>query len=388
MRDHGIDSRMHVAHKRTDDCHVTEVSTFSWRRSQFLDRQLWRLQKSPVKTWRSPARFGALSARWINEQEVDLIHLHWVTDGFVSIEEIGRIQKPVVWSIYDMWPFMGTEHYGAHDEMARWRTGYISENRPESEGGFDLDRWTFARKMSHWKSLENWLHVAPASAWMQANIHESVIGRDWKQAQIPHVVDTNTFTPMPRADARRQLQLEIDADAPTLLFLSSAGLSDRRKGWDLLQVALESHEAHALRINVLIVGPLPAEYERRALEGLKFARLHWIGPVNSDSDLRLLYCASDAVAIPSREDNLPLVALEAQSCGRPVLALAAGGLADVVDPRFSGYLAEPGDSSDLAHGITHVLAQRDSNRIREHALGYWSPEAVVPRFSMLYNQLL
>jgi glycosyltransferase involved in cell wall biosynthesis len=282
---------------------------------------------------------------------------------------------------------MGTEHYLAHDEVARWRTGYTSENRPESERGFDIDRWTFARKLNHWKELESSLHVAPASSWMQANIEVSAMGSHWKQVRIPHVVDTNTFSPTSTAEARRQLHLDIDDEAPTLLFLATAGLSDRRKGWDLLQVALEIQEAYLRQIQVLIIGPPPAETERMALEGLKIARLVWIGPVASDSHLRLLYCAADAVVIPSREDNLPLVALEAQSCGRPVVAFATGGLPDVIDPHFSGYLATPRDSGDLARGLTHVLAQRDSDRIREHALAYWSPEVVVPRFALLYDQL-
>ena len=79
-----------------------------FKRAQFLDRQLWRLQSSPVKTWRSPARFSSLTAKEINASDADIVNLHWVTDGFLSTEEIGKIEKPIVWSMYDMWPFSGT----------------------------------------------------------------------------------------------------------------------------------------------------------------------------------------------------------------------------------------------------------------------------------------
>jgi glycosyltransferase involved in cell wall biosynthesis len=378
---------MHVAHKDTNDPDVTEVGSFSWRSAQFLDRQLWRLQKTASPTWRSPARFGALSARWINEQDSDVVHLHWVTDGFLSVEEIGRIRKPVVWSIYDMWPIMGTEHYGPQDQRARWRIGFTTGNRAPSESGIDIDRWTFDRKQRYWESIGQSLTAAPASAWMEKNIRESLLGHEWNQLRVPHVVDTNIFTPLPKAEAHRRLRLGIDDSLPTLLFLSSAGLSDPRKGWDLLQTALQRRSLNTPDLNVLIVGPLPPITERTTRGMMNFARLHWIGPVSSDDHLRLLYCASDAVAIPSRNDNLPLVALEAQSCGRPVLAFATGGLPDVIDPQFSGYLAEPASSHDLAEGLNHVFAQRDAYRIREHALNLWSPQVVVPQFLSLYDHL-
>ena len=80
----GVDSRFISAHGTR------------FKAARAADRALWRLQRSATKTWRSPARFGSLSASEINESSADVVNLHWVTDGFMSIEEIGKIDRKSV----------------------------------------------------------------------------------------------------------------------------------------------------------------------------------------------------------------------------------------------------------------------------------------------------
>ena len=193
MQQQGIDSRMITGHGP----HFTAART--------LDRQFWRLQRSPTQTWRSPARFASITAAHINRSSADVVNLHWVTDGFLSVEEIGRITKPIVWAMYDMWPFSGTEHYGTDASSARWRTGYTRRNRSDDERGLDLDRWTYERKQRHWPPGGNAIHMVPASTWLEQTTQESALMGDWPITRIPHVVDTDAFSPMSKEQARQQL---------------------------------------------------------------------------------------------------------------------------------------------------------------------------------------
>ncbi len=170
-----IDSSMLVAQKSSTDPHVEAFHgrrEFQWKAAQFADRKLWDLQQSDIDTWRSPARFGALNADVINASDADVVNLHWVTNGFLSIKEIGQIAKPIVWSLYDMWTFCGTEHYGADSPDARWRTGYTKSNRHKSDSGYDLDRSTWMRKMKYWKRP---IHLVPASNWLSDRAAHSEI---------------------------------------------------------------------------------------------------------------------------------------------------------------------------------------------------------------------
>ena len=88
------------------------------------------------------------------------MNLHWIGGEMASVKDIGRIKKPVIWTLHDMWAFCGAEHYTLDK---RWCDGYKKNNRLSNESGFDINRWTWKRKMKHWKNpfqivaVSNWL---------------------------------------------------------------------------------------------------------------------------------------------------------------------------------------------------------------------------------------
>ncbi len=379
----GLDSTMRVAVKTVDDPTVQgpPPSRFGkFARAQFADRQLWRLQKSPRKTWRSPARFSTITADEINRSPYDVINLHWVTDGFLSIKEIGKIEKPIVWSLYDMWPFAGTEHYGADEPNARWRWGYTKANRPTDESGFDLDKSTWELKSKLWTKP---MTIVPASSWLEQSVKSSALMRHWPITRIPHVVDCDVFAPMDMNEARMKLGLPLGV--PLILFLASAGIHDRRKGWDLLDEALVHVRKSAPEVEVVIVGPPSPGYESQS--GVK---IHWRGSISGNEELRLNYCAADITAVPSREDNMPLTAMEAQSCGRPVAAFKIGGLTDIIVEDSTGVLANAPTSEALAESLVRLF--QDPERIthlatgaRSRSLLSWDGPVVTRQFLKSYQ---
>ena len=384
MIEQGIDSTMIVGCKGSTDPRVHEVGSSQFRTAQWADRQLWRLQQSPLKTWRSPARFSSISAQDINQSDADIVHLHWVTDGFLSVEEIGRITKPIVWSMYDMWTFTGTEHYGVDTPNARWRSGYTAANRPPEESGLDIDRWTFQRKSTHWERISRTTTLVPASRWMKSAVEASELLSAWSIFKIPHVVDTDFFAPIPAHEARQELGLPLRS--PLALFLSSAGIDDPRKGWDLLEEALPAVVASYPDLQVVIVGPIPSPDRRVQVERTVGAKVHWIGIVKSSTGLRDLYNSASVVVVPSRDDNMPLTAMEAQSCGRPVAGFAVGGLPDAILDPGSGALAPPGDATALSQSIKFCLDHSTGHTIRDYAVRTWSKPVVVQAFIDLYQQ--
>jgi glycosyltransferase involved in cell wall biosynthesis len=381
----GLDSTMRVAVKTIDDPTVQgpPPGRFGkFARAQFADRQLWKLQKSPRKTWRSPARFSTITADEINRSPYDVINLHWVTDGFLSIKEIGKIEKPIVWSLYDMWPFAGTEHYGADEPNARWRWGYTKANRPTDESGFDLDKSTWELKSKLWTKQ---MTIVPASSWLEQSVKSSALMRHWPITRIPHVVDCDVFAPMDMNEARTKLGLPLGV--PLILFLASAGIHDRRKGWDLLDEALVHVRKSVPQVEVVIVGPASEGYESKS--GVK---IHWRGSISGDEALRLHYCAADVTAVPSREDNMPLTAMEAQSCGRPVCAFNLGGLSDIVADGVSGHLAKPLMATSLAWGTGSLLKSQSNDAhfsymARERSLVTWSSNVVVHGYAEQYSEI-
>lgn len=378
MLNYNVDSSMLVAQKSSKDPRVRAVGGTRWKATQFADRKLWDFQKSKNSSWRSPAYFGALSADVLNSSDADVINLHWVTNGFLSIKEIGRITKPVVWSLYDMWVFSGTEHYGADESDARWRQGYVKKNRITSDSGIDIDRNAWERKKKFWTHP---IHLVPASSWLANRAASSQLAAAWPITQIAHVVDTDVFAPMDRKAARHLHNLP--SNTPLVLFLSSAGITDPRKGWEFLAAAMSEVRAAIPNVEIIVAGPPNLDYRHPA--GIN---IHWVGQIEGDQALRSLYASANAVAVPSKEDNMPLTAMEAQSVGIPVAAFNIGGLPDIVVDGQSGSLAPPFDSSELAAGLIRALgsgSESFSNKARVHALATWSPEVVVKKYVNVYE---
>ena len=311
-----------------------------------------------------------------------MVNLHWVTDGFLSVEEIGKITKPLVWSLYDMWPFCGTEHYGVDSPDARWQTGYSRENRPRDESGVDIDRWTWKRKRASWDPMT----MVPASTWLETSVQDSALMGSWPVTRLPHVVDTDRFAPMDKHKARKRAGLP--EDSPQILFLASAGIFDARKGFDLLEQCWA--EVRASHPGARVVVAWPSEPDYVSPSGMPII---WHGSVAGDEELRSLYCSAEVLVVPSREDNMPLTAMEAQSCGVPVVAFDIGGLPDIVVDQETGLLVAPDNVLGLGSAITRVLDDRSlRERLSESAVAHarhtWSSGVVATRYRDLYGEVL
>ena len=280
-----------------------------------------------------------------------------------------------------MWALSGTNYYGETGPDARWRTGYNAVNRPPGEGGWDLDKHAWQRKRRSWRPM----HLVPASIWLETCASSSALTESWSVTRIPHVIDTDIFAPSDRDAARAALGINVAC--PIVLFVAAAGIHDRRKGFALLEIALLGVAQKGSDVPLVVAGPKEIGY--RSPSGLPVLCL---GEIVGNERLRLLYCAADVVATPSREDNLPPTAMEAQACGRPVVAFSLGGLPDIVDHQAAELLASPGSHRELADGFLktvtdETIRDRWGRRARERSLAPWSMPAVASQYSALYSHL-
>ena len=293
------------------------------------------------------------------------------------MKDIGHIDKPLVWTMHDMWTFTGTEHYAPEDPTPkRWQQGYTKTNRPTGDSGPDLDRWTWERKRTAWTGD---IHLVPVSHWLQRSARASSLAGHWPSTVIPNVMDTKTFAPAEGTQT---------PENPVIAFISSAGISDERKGWQLLVQALPKVQERFPDVTVMVIGQGDPHEQAQVQHNVQ-----WMGQVTQDARIAELLRSADVVAVPSLADNLPMTACEAQCVGKAVVAFDVGGLADTLDHLATGYLAQPFDVADYAHGlITAIEDSRGMNHWGQaahvRATHAWSPEIVVGRYLDLYEQVL
>ena len=371
-----------------------------WRRLQprlaQQARRGFRTGNSTLHSIAWPAAgLGAELQQHHRQGQVDLVHLHWLGLGTLSIEEIGRLPMPLVWTLHDQWAFCGAEHYTSPplpSETAssdkRFAAGYSPSSRPSHEAGSDINRRTWLRKLLAWRRP---IQIVCPSQWLADCARRSTLMGDWPITVIPYPIDLNVWATCDQAQARALLALPVDR--PLVLFGALRGSADPRKGADLLLEAL-----HRLRSQV---AGTPMEQLELVVFGqsrpahppdLGFP-IHYSGHLHDDLSLRLLYAAADVMVVPSRQEAFGQTATEAHACGTPVVAFAIGGLVDIVDPHITGALAQPFDSLSLAASIRWVLEdpQRRSQlaaAARRRAERLWDPARVVGLYAEVYRQVL
>ena len=382
----GIASQMLVnvasSSNQTVQCPTSMMAKLIVRIRPQLASPLRRLLRTGNPIIHSPA---LLPSRWpelLNASDADLIHLHWLQYEMLSISDIARISKPIVWTLHDMWAFCGAEHYTLDQ---RWRDGYLRDNRPPHESGFDLNRYTWLRKRKHWRTP---LRIVCPSEWLASCARTSVLMHDWPVAVVPYPIDTSRWKPIEKRQARRLFGLP--QDCPLLLFGAIGGGTDPRKGIDLLLAALAylRNDPAMQDLQLVVFG----QHATQAQHHLDFP-VHYIGHMHDDVSLCALYSASDVFILPSRQDNLPNTGLEAHACATPVVGFNIGGLPDIVDDRITGALAHPFDPRSLAASIHWVLEDPQRRRklgtaARQRAKRLWNPPRVAGLYAQLYKEAI
>ena len=381
-----IDSRMWVNKAKTDDQTIEKPTGIIERiltklRSPLISNSLVKILKTKNMIIHSPS---VLKSRWIkliNASDADIVHLHWIQNEMLSISDIGQIKKPIVWTLHDMWAFCGAEHY---TQDHRWREGYLKNNRPANEFGFDLNRWTWKRKEKFWKTP---IQIVTPSKWLAECVNESKLMHNWPVNVISYPIDTDFWKPISKKIMRDLLGLP--KDVPLLLFGAFNSDKDQRKGYDLLLSALENlkDQPKFNDVELVVFGQnKPKLLTKHAVP------IHYMGKIHDDETLRAIYNSADAMLIPSRQDNLPNIAVEAHACGVPVISFNVGGLPDIIEHQKTGYLAKPFEIEDLANGILWFLSHPDkkhlNNYTREQAVLKFSQKKVADEYFNIYRRLL
>jgi glycosyltransferase involved in cell wall biosynthesis len=328
--------------------------------------------------------FPDVLARRAIEIDPDLINLHWVCNGYLQIETLPKFNKPLVWTLHDLWPFTGGCSYNQGCEKFQDACG----DCPQLLSGKsqDLSRWVWQRKLKAWANLN--LTIVATSKWMADCARASSLFRHQRIETIPLGLDTDTYKPIDKQFARELLNLP--QDKQLVLFGAIDATSDPRKGFELLLPALQqlSRSGWQDRLELVVFGA------DRPLQPIDLGfPAHYLGFIHDDIALALVYAAADVTIVPSTQEAFGQTASESLSCGTPVVAFDTTGLKDLVEHQQDGYLATPFEVKDLATGIAWVLEdqeryQKMRARAREKSLREFAAEIQAHRYLSLYEEIL
>ncbi len=383
----GIESQMLVQNKKSDDFTVKTVADSKLERIMAFLRP--KMEALPLKLYKNRKRVLFSSAwvpscatvRKINAMKPDIVHLHWICNGVLRIEDLAKIEAPIVWSLHDMWAFTGGCHYDKECGKYLAECGVCSVLGSSVEN--DLSRKVFERKRRTYFKMDR-MYIVGLSKWLHKTAKQSTLLAQKRHINLPNPIDTTLFKPVDRIEARKLWRLP--QDKKLVLFGAVNPLEDSRKGFFQLSEALRGINRTGDTELVVFGSSRPENDPEFGFE------TYYLGSLSDDVSLVSLYSAVDVVVVPSLQENLSNTIMESLSCGTPVVAFDTGGNSDMIEHKKNGYLAKPFDAADLAKGIEWVLESDDyadlCRRAREKVLEEFDAETVAREYIKLYESIL
>ncbi|WP_405605396.1 glycosyltransferase [Polaribacter sp. Asnod1-A03] len=308
-------------------------------------------------------------------KEADIINLHWVSDFLDFSTFFEKNSKPVVWTLHDMNPFSGGEHY---EEI------YLDIN----ENGFPKKRIISSKEVYVFRKIKKIkkeallnvknLHIVSPSIWLANKAKESDLFKDRPIHCIPNSIDTSIYKPKDIREAKKHFK--IPQDKKMILFVADS-VTANRKGFVFLEKAIESINNKDVVLCVIGKNKLKSN----------FSNIIQLGVLKDDNLMSLAYSAADVFVIPSLMDNLPNTVLESIMCGTPVIGFPVGGIPDMITNGFNGLITNEISVESLVESINQFLEGIDKYKrkdIYKEAFNKYNLSVQAKAYEDLYKSIL
>jgi glycosyltransferase involved in cell wall biosynthesis len=393
LNNSGINSSMLVQKKYGNDESVFPFVDSNLKKIKYAERFFWDYIYIYYLTVKERGRFsfpywGVDISKHPLIKQADIIHLHWINQGFFSFktfQSLAKLNKPIVWTFHDMWAFTGGCHYSLGCEK------FISNCYECPSLKFankkDSSNKIFSEKKDLFKNLK--FKIVTCSNWLAGIVKKSFLLKDFPVTTIPNTLDINLFKPIEKNVARSKFSLPEDK---LLILFGTMTVKDKRKGFVLLKDSLiklyNDNVSLRKKIEIIIFGSAGLEQA----SDIPF-KTNFLGRIKNDEDIALSYNCADIFVAPSIEDNLPNTVMESLACGIPVAAFNIGGMPDMIGHKKNGYLANPLSVDDLSIGMNWLLQEKLAGNnfqssSRDKVLINFTPEIVSKQYADIYESIL
>lgn len=393
LNNNGVKARMLVRDKLDGDITVSTCGNGLQNKWNFLWERLviWLTngmsRKNLFKV--SIANAGTDITKTQEFREADIIHLHWVNQGMLSLKGIRKIlqsSKPVVWTMHDMWPMTAICHHAYECEGYTQVCGQCPFLL--HPGKNDLSARVFRKKQKTFHpplaAHPSPLSLVAVSEWLADRARHSALMGSFPIRVIPNVLSLQQFTIIDRIDARTA----VEAEERYVIAFGAARIDDPIKGFGYLAEALRllvsTGRFQASDIRLLLFGQIR---DTSILDTLPVPYTH-LGYIDDAYRLSQVYSAANVTVSSSLYETFGQTLIEAMACGSISVSFDGSGQADIIVHGKNGYLAKRLSAESLAEGIAWGLTnQMPPQELRRCVIRRFSENVVAQQYINLYQSI-
>ncbi len=340
------------------------------------------ISKYYEKKFRNDFSFSLFDNPLFNEVKLDnfdIINLHWIGNETISLKQINNIKKPKVWTLTDMWPFLGIEHvsYSNHNDKNYW-----NDLEKLNSKNLDLNHLVLKNKIKYY---DNNIQPVAISKWLADIASQSILFKNKEIKVIPCTLDFDFWKPKKNFKIKNTF---FNGDKKILLFSSSAGTNDYKKGFKYLIEALKKFK-NLNNLHLVVLGKL----SKKDFNDINITYTEVSNNFFGDKEKLIeIYSSVDLLIMPSLIEAFGQVALEASSCNVPSVVFDNTGAVEIIDHKKNGYVAEYKNSEDLFEGIKWCLEDKNLDTLKSNcrniAIKKFDNSIIVNKYLNLYNSLI
>jgi len=304
----------------------------------------------------------------------EIFFLNWINEEVLSLDDLIKIKKPILWTMHDMWPVTSTEHFLENPTLKKYTKKNVQDNFIKKKI-YKKKRIFFDKKN---------VNIITNSKWLESFCKKSDLTKNVRIQKIYNPIKTKMWNRKNKNISKKKLNLNVEKKY--ILFGAHGGLKNFRKGGDLLIESLKELKNIENKVEFIVLG-----VHHNYTETISKFNFHFRKFTLNTSTQVFYHSASEMTVIPSRGESIPQFGVETILCGNPVVSFNIGGLKEIINHKSNGYLAKPFNVKDFSKGVEFCLnkiKKKQLNKSRLKIKNMFDENNVLLEYKKIINDLL
>ena len=296
------------------------------------------------------------------------------------MDVINKINKPIVWTMRDMWVFTGGCHYSKDCINYFSNCGNCKVLNSQSE--FDISRIVLKKKKNSYK---NNITFVALSDWLLDKAKKSSVLKTNKIIKISNNIEFHKFRRIDKESAKKKLNLNTNKK---ILVYGAQNPQDIRKGWNIFVDTLKLLDKS--KYFLLLFGNF---WSHKTLDdiGIEYKSLGYIDYFENFEKLNNVYCAGDLFVATSIHEAFGKTFAESMSYDTPVICFDKTSISEIIEHKIDGYIVKNFSSKDLLFGIDWMINSNALEKYKMNAINkikQFDSKEIAIKYIDLYKKLL